>query len=411
MRRARVSPALRGVVDIADQRQTDGAADRAGGLLDGVVVLDLSRVLAGPYAGSLLAEMGADVIKVESPDGDPARGIGPFVNGRSLYFSALNSGKRGVVLDLTAADDRARLDRLCGQVDILLENYRPSTSRKLGLNPTDLLVRHPHLCVVTISGYYSDSDRAEDAALDLSVQAESGIMSVTGRPGMGPIRAGVPIGDLSAGMLAALGAVSAHVRRLRTGRGSHIEIPLMDATLTLLSYVGTAALATGSDPGPVGSGHHSVVPYGGYPTRDGWIVLPVIGDKHWRRLGDALGLQELTARPELAENRGRLDHRKRVDAAIAARLSTLTSVETLQRLRSAGLPCAPVNGVLDALRAPYVRDRGTVHELHAPDDSRYHVVSTPLSQGRVPTPAPSLGEHTSEVLAELDTGLPGPRTA
>ena len=356
-------------------------------------------MLAGPFAGQLLAEMGADVIKVEPPDGDPSRGIGPFLDGRSLYFSALNTGKRGIVLDLADGEGRDLLDALLATADVVIENFRPAAARKLRCLPEDLLAGRPELVVVSVTAFARDSDRATEPALDLSVQAESGIMSVTGEPGGPPVRAGVPIGDLAAGVFAALGAVSATVRRLRTGRGGHVEVPLLDSALTMLSYVATAAAGTGVDPPPVGAGHHSIVPYGAYPTADGWLTVPVIGDALWRRACAALGLDALAAREDLATNPGRHAAREEVDQAIALRLAALPTEEARRLLTAAGVPAAPVNGILAALASPYVVARGAVAEVAAPEGT-YRQVRSPLADRRTPRPAPGLGEHTHEVLAE-----------
>jgi crotonobetainyl-CoA:carnitine CoA-transferase CaiB-like acyl-CoA transferase len=378
------------------------ASGDGAGALDGVRVVDLSRVLAAPFAAQLLAEMGADVVKVESPDGDPARGIGPFMGARSLYFSALNTGKRGIVLDLTSQRGQETLHALLERSDIVVENYRPSTARKVGCDPSTLLARHPHLAIVTVSGYARDSARAEEAALDLSVQAEAGIMSVTGEPGRAPVRAGVPVGDLAAGMLGALGGVAAYAARLRTGRGRHVEVPLVDAAMTLLSYVATAAAGKGADPVPVGAGHHSVVPYGAYPTADGWIAVPVIGDKLWRLLCDALELDGFVDREDLRHNEGRQRARDEIDAAVAVRLAAMSTDEAQRVLRTAGVPAAPVNGVLDALASPYVAARGAVRDIPTAEGT-YRMVGSPLGSGRL-RPAPALGENTKEVCAEL--GMP-----
>jgi crotonobetainyl-CoA:carnitine CoA-transferase CaiB-like acyl-CoA transferase len=371
------------------------------GLLDGIRVLDLSRVLAGPYAGQLLADMGADVIKVEPPDGDPARGIGPHVDGRSLYFSSLNSSKRGIVLDLTAADGRTAFDRLLARADIVLENLRPGAVRRLGLDAAELLARHPQLVVVSISGYSRDSAWAEAPTLDLAVQAETGIMSVTGEPDRPPARAGVPIGDLAAGMWAALAAVAGTLDRLRTGRGTAIEVPLVDATYTLTSYVATAAAHLGANPAPVGSAHHSVVPYRAFPTADGWITIAVIGDRFWAALVAALDVElgEL-AGVDVSTNPSRHAHRDAIDAAVTSATARLTTAEVAVRLTAAGVPHAPVNGLLDALRTPYAASRGLVAEVAAPEGG-YEVVRGPLNDGRTMRPAPALGEHTDEVLREL----------
>ena len=371
------------------------------GLLDGIRVLDLSRVLAGPYAGQLLADMGADVIKIEPPEGDPARGIGPHVDGRSLYFSALNSNKRGIVLDLATGAGQEAFAALLADADILLENLRPAAARRLGLESASLLERRPELVVVSISGYARDSAWAEVPALDLTAQAETGIMSVTGEPGGAPVRAGVPVGDLAAGMWAAMAALAGTVDRLRTGRGRAIEVPLIDATLTLTSYVATAAAHTGVDPAPVGSGHHSVAPYRAYPASDGWVAIAVIGDRFWPALAAALEIDAagFDGR-DLALNVARHAHREVVDAALVTALSRLTVEEVCTRLADAGVPHAPVNGMVDALATPYVAERGMVAEVATPEGS-YRTVRGPLNDGTPLRPAPALGEHTAEVLRSV----------
>jgi crotonobetainyl-CoA:carnitine CoA-transferase CaiB-like acyl-CoA transferase len=377
------------------------------GLLDGITVLDLSRVLAGPYAGQLLADMGADVIKVEPPDGDPARGIGPHVDGRSLYFSSLNSGKRGIVLDLATTDGQDALEALLGRADILLENLRPGAAGRLGLTAAGLLERHPTLVVVSISGYARDSAWAEVPTLDLAVQAETGIMSVTGEAERPPARAGVPVGDLAAGMWAALAAVAGYLDRLRQGTGRAIEVPLIDATYTLTSYVATAAAHLEANPAPVGSAHHSVVPYRAFPTTDGWITIAVIGDRFWPALVTALDVDlGPLAGQELGTNPARVTAREQVDEAVATATARLTTSEAAERLAAAGVPHAPVNGILDALRTPYVAARGFVAPVATAEGS-YEVVRGPLHDGRPLRPAPGLGEHTTEVLREvLPAGSP-----
>jgi formyl-CoA transferase/CoA:oxalate CoA-transferase len=366
------------------------------GLLDGVRVVDLSRVLAGPFAAQALAEMGADVIKVEPPGGESARGVGPFIDGRSLYFASLNTNKRGVVLDLTSGAGRRGLEALLASADIMIENFRPDAAARLGLTPDELSASHPHLVVVTISSYARGTDREGEASYDLIAQAESGIMSVTGEPGGPPVRAGVAISDLAAGLWSALGAVAAYSGRLRHGRGSHVEVPLVDAALSLLTYTATAALATGEEPGPVGSGHHSVVPYRAFATADGWVVVAVLGDKFWPKLCEALDLGELAGRPDLLTNTGRAAHRNEVDEAVELALGGLTTAGASQVLETAGVPHAPINTVLQALRTPYVDARGLVAGT-----GTYHVVQGPLRDGRPARPAPGVGEHTAEIMTDL----------
>lgn len=376
-----------------------------GGLLAGLRVADLSRVLAGPYTASILAELGADVVKVEGPEGDPARSIGPFVDGRSLYFAAVNSGKRGIVLDLQTDTGRDGLARLLDTSDVVVENFLPDVGERLGVTPADLLDRHPHLVVVSVSGYARGSDRENSPVFDLVMQAEAGIMSVTGEPGRPPVRAGVPVGDLAAGLWGAIAAVAGHAARQRDGRGRHLEVPLFDATLSLLSYMATAALAEGQDPPRVGSGHHSVVPYGAYPTADGWMVIAVIGDRFFDRLCDALGLDDLADDAELRTNAGRAADRDRVDEAVATATAQLGTGELGTLLDEAGIPHAPIRGLTTALTSPYVQDRGLVDTVAG--DPPYSVVRGPLADPEASARrAPGLGEHTDEVLGSLPE--PGP---
>ncbi|HLF41454.1 MAG TPA: CoA transferase, partial [Acidimicrobiia bacterium] len=367
------------------------------GLLDGVRVLDLSRVLAGPFGAQVMAEMGADVVKVEFGAGDWSRGTSPIVGGRSLYFSSVNTDKRGVALDPSTEEGRAQLERLLARADVVVENFRPSAARDLGLLPDQLLGRHPQVVLVTVSGFARGSSRSGEPAYDVSIQAEAGLMSVTGELGGGPVRAGVPISDLVAGMWVALGAVSGLVRRATTGRGTHIEVPLLDATLPLLSYMAPAALHHGVDPPKVGSGHHVITPYGAFEAKDGWVVIAVLADKFWPKLCDALGLDALAGRPELTRNENRLEVRAEVESAVAEAVSRCTTAEALAKLNAAEVPCAPVLGLLDALASPYVRERGIVCTVDAPEGP-YGIVQGPLHDGRPRRPAPRLGEHTDEVL-------------
>ena len=370
------------------------------GLLDGVRVIDLSRVLAGPFVGQILAEMGADVIKVEPPEGDIARGIGPFVNGRSLYFSSLNTGKRGMVLDLTTVSDSDTLEMLLKSADIVIENYRPAAAAKLGLEPKDLLTRHPHLVITTISAYARSSSRAAEGSLDLVAQAESGMMSFTGDEGGAPARAGVPIADLAAGLWGALAAVAGFSARLRDGKGRHLEVPLLDSAMSLLTYMSTSAMGTGVDPGPVGSGHHNIVPYRAFATSDGWIVIAVIGDKFWPLLCEALEIDEIAANDDLHTNAQRTTARDDVNAAVETAVARFSTEEALARLSAAGVPHAPLNTLLQAIAMPYVTETGMVAEVETAEGS-YKVVQGPLRSGRPVRPAPGLGEHTDEIIDEI----------
>ena len=369
--------------------------------LQGVRVVDLSRVLAGPFGAQIMAEMGADVIKVEPPGGDPARAVGPHVGGRSIYYSSLNTGKRGVALDLAGPDGQAALSALMATADVVLHNFLPASAAALGLSPETLLERHPNLIVITVAGFARGSSRGEEPAFDLTIQAESGVMSVTGEPGRPPVRAGVALCDLIAGVWAAFAAVGALFARDRGAGGTHVEIPMVDATLPLLSYMASTALHTGRDPEPVASGHHSLCPYGAYPTSDGWVVVAVLADKFWPRLCQALELRQLAGDETLAGTAARKARSGEIDAAIAAVLEKMTTAEAESLMRAAGVPNAPVRSLLDALGTPYVQTRGLVAEVPTPEGP-YSLVRSPLNQtDGAPRPAPALGQHTIEVLAEV----------
>jgi formyl-CoA transferase/CoA:oxalate CoA-transferase len=368
------------------------------GVLQGIRVVDLSRVLAGPYAGQILAEMGADVVKVEPPGGDPSRAVGPHVGGRSIYYSSLNSGKRGVVLDLRSDDGKAALAALVASADVVIHNFLPESAAALSLSPEALLERHPDLVVVTICGFARESDRATEPAFDLTIQAEAGVMSVTGEKGRPPVRAGVPLSDLIAGIWGAFGAVGALFARERGAGGSHVEIPMVDATLPLLSYMATTAVHTGLDPEPVGSGHHSLCPYGAFPTADGWIVIAVLADKFWPRLCEALALDRFARDDSLSLTGARLTRATEIDAAIAEVLAGMTTADVEARLLKAEVPHAPVRGILEALGTPYVQARRIVATVDAPEGP-YATVRSPLrGSDDQPIPAPGLGQHTREVL-------------
>ncbi|MFN2488904.1 MAG: CaiB/BaiF CoA transferase family protein [Actinomycetota bacterium] len=370
-------------------------------LLDGIRVIDLSRVLAAPFTGRVLAEMGAEVIKVEYGQGDPARAIGPHWGERSLYYSSLNSGKKAIWLDLDGAEDMRVLNDLLATADVVIENFRASTATALGLDPKGLLERHPRLVITSVTSYARGTNRSDEGAFDLTIQAEAGIMSVTGEVGRPPMRAGVPISDLSAGMWAVAATLGALFARERDGAGRHVEIPMLDATLPLLAYVGTTALGVEVDPGPVGSGHHNACPYGAYATQDGWVVIAALSDKFWLALCGALGLDGLAARRDLSTNVGRALARAEVDAEVAAKVAELTAAQALERLRRADVPHAPVNGAIAALTAPYVVERGLLERIDAPEGT-YHVATTPLkAEGVRLRAAPAVGENNDEILKRV----------
>ncbi|MCU1673735.1 MAG: L-carnitine dehydratase/bile acid-inducible protein [Frankiales bacterium] len=359
----------------------------------------MSRVLAGPYACRVLAEMGADVVKAEFPDGDPARRVGPHVDGTSLYFASVNAGKRSVVVDPRAAGGADQLEALLRWADVVIHNFRPAAAESLGLTRAGLAARHPRLVVVTVSGFGSDTPAAGDPAYDLTIQAATGVMALTGIAGGDPVRAGVPLSDVAAGLWAALAAVSGLFASGRGDTPAHLEVPLFDATLSLLTYVGTVASFTGVEPARVGSGHQSLCPYDSYPASDGFVVIAVLDDKFWAPTCRALGLQDLLDQPDLASNPGRLARRHEVNAQVAAASRGLSVRVLADRLSAEGVPHAPVAGVLEAMATPYAASRRLLRRYPAADRA-YAVLVGPLG-GCELAPPPGLGEHTDEVLAEV----------
>lgn len=363
--------------------------------LGSVRVLDLSRVLAGPYAAQILAQLGADVIKVEGPEGDPSRRHGPFMGGRSLYFSSVNSGKRSVSLDLRTERGKEDLDRLMAGADVVIHNFRPRSARRFGLDPEAVFDRHRRLVLASVCGYNSNSPERDDPAYDLMMQASSGLMALTGETGGPPMKAGVPIVDLTAGIWTALGIVSALLRRGRDEGGAYIEVPMFDSALALLGYMGAGAATLAVEPERVGAGHHSAFPYGAYRVRDGWITVAVLEDKFWRPFCNALGLKRLAMREDLRTNEKRVELRDSLEPEIVAVLAEMHAKEALDLLREAGVAAAPVNTVLDAMSSDYARRQHLVH-VAGTGRSRYRHIPGPVSHNKL-RPAPKLGQHNEDL--------------
>lgn len=319
--------------------------------LAGVSVLDCSRVLAGPFATMLLADLGADVVKLEPPDGDESRGWGPPWWGepaerRSAYFAAVNRNKRSVAIDLRTDAGRGLLDRLAARSDLLVHNYRPSTAERLGLDPDRLASRHPRLVTVAVGGFPGDARQRERPAYDLLAQASSGLMAITGERDGPPVRSGVALLDLIAGLEAAVGALAALVAR---GRARRVEVSLVEAGVTSLVNVLGSLLAGGSEPGRHGSAHPNIVPYQSFAARDGELVIAVGNDAQFRALLGVLGLSDEDAR--YATNAERIARRDELIAWLAAAIGGRGRDELVAGLEAADVPAGPVNGVGAALEA------------------------------------------------------------
>jgi glutaryl-CoA transferase len=374
----------------------------------GVRVLDLSRMLAGPYGSMLLADMGADVIKVEDPDGgDPMRAMGPpfLPAGESAYFLAVNRNKRSVVIDLTRDDGRAVFLDLVPKSDVVWHNFRPGIMEKLGCGYATLAAVNPRLIMCSISAYGQDGPYREYPAFDLALQAMGGAMSVTGEPGGTPMRMGLPMGDLSGGMFGAFAVAGALVQRTRTGQGTHLDLSLLDCQVSLLSYMAQYYWTDGRVPGPQGTGHASVVPYQALATRDGHMIVAVFAEKFWAGFCRAAGKPGWERDPRFASNRDRVAHRREFAEEAAALFCTRSTDEWLERLRAEGVPAAPILSIDRVLGDPQVRHREMVVEMLHPRHGAIPTLGTPIKcDPRAPfTPRPpaTLGQHTDEILRTL----------
>ena len=377
-------------------------------LFEGVRVLDLSRMLAGPYGSMLLADMGAEVIKVEEPDGgDPMRVMGPpfLPDGESAYFLSINRNKKSVALDLTKPAGRQVFLDLAAEADVVWENFRPGVMERLGLAYAALARVNPRLVMCSISAYGQDGPYRDWPAFDLALQAMGGAMSVTGEDGRPPVRMGLPMGDLAGGMFGAFAVAGALFRRERTGRGAHVDLSLLDCQVSLLTYMAQYFWTDGRVPHPLGSGHASVVPYGALATRDGHLIVAIFAEKFWAGFCGAVERAEWVRDARFAANRDRVAHRAELMALIEPRFRELTTDEWLHRLHAAGVPAAPILAVDRVLDDPQVRHRRMVVELEHPRHGALATLGTPIKvDGALEAPlAPParLGEHTEIVLREL----------
>ena len=377
-------------------------------LFEGVRVLDLSRMLAGPYGSMLLADMGAEVIKVEELDGgDPMRVMGPpfLPDGESAYFLAINRNKKSVAIDLTKPSGRDVFRDLAAEADVVWENFRPGVMERLGLAYASLAAVNPRLVMCSISAYGQDGPYRDYPAFDLALQAMGGGMSVTGEDGGPPVRMGLPMGDLSGGMFGAFAVAGALFRRERTGQGAHVDLSLLDCQVSLLTYMAQYFWTDGRVPRPMGSAHASVVPYGALATRDGHLIVAVFAEKFWAGFCQAAEHPEWARDARFAANRYRVANRASLMALAEAAFRERTTEEWLARLHAAGVPAAPILSVDRVLGDPQVRHRRMVVELEHPRHGTLSTLGTPLKiDGALEAPlAPParLGEHTEAVLTDL----------
>jgi crotonobetainyl-CoA:carnitine CoA-transferase CaiB-like acyl-CoA transferase len=382
-------------------------AEPARGALAGLRVLDLTRILSGPFATMILADLGADVIKVEDPvRGDDTRQWAPpFQGEEAAYFLSVNRNKRAIALDLKEPAGQRIAVRLAAGADVLVENFRPGTAARLGLGYPQLSATNPGLVYASISGYGQTGPYSGEPGYDAIAQALSGIMSVTGEADGPPVRVGVSTADLGAGMWAVIGILAALQARHRTGRGQWVDVSLLDGQVAWLTYVAAGYFATGATPRRYGSAHPTIVPYQAFPTADRHLMIAVGNDSLWRRFVAVLGLDHLVDDPRFATNPARVAHRNELLPAIEAALAARGADDWAALLAAAGVPAAPVNTVDQALQHPQVIARGMVTELDHPTAGRLRTVSAPVKLSSDPptvrSAPPTHGEHSTAVLLQM----------
>ena len=371
-------------------------------LLDGIVVLDATQVMAGPYCAMLLADMGARVIKVEPPTGDSTRSMAGARGNDSPAFNAVNRGKQGIVLDLNDAKGREVFTRLARSADILIENYRPGVMARLGLDYATLRAENPRLIYASISGHGQTGPWANKGGFDLIAQGLSGIMSVTGRPNEAPVKAGIPLTDLGAGLFALIGILAALRHRDQTGTGQQIDTSLVDAGLALSVWEVTDYFSSGQVPGPLGSAHRMTAPYQAFKCADGYVTIGAANDRNFAKLARLLGHHEWLTDSRFSTDHQRVAHRDELAALIEAVTAGEPRAHWIAELEKAGVPCGPILDYEDALTTPQAMAREMTVDVEHPTLGPLRTLGTPIKMSATPLNprrrGPLLGEHTDDVL-------------
>jgi len=373
--------------------------------LAGLTVIDFSRVLAGPLCTMLLGDMGAEVIKIEDPaHGDDTRAWAPFVGGWSTYFLSVNRNKKSIAVDIKSPDDRALLEDLIRRADVLVENFRPGTLERLGLGPAQARAMNERLIYCSISGYGATGPRRDLPGYDLVIQAESGLMDITGFPETGPTKVGVAITDCLSALYAVQGILLAHISRSRTGKGQFVDIALLDSAVSILGLPTGIVAATGASPGRLGNAHPSLAPYEPYPAADGYVIVAVANPRLWSRFCAACGLESLEQDPRFATNTDRLKNRPALNERIEALFRGQPVDSLIERLNAAGVPCGRVRAVDELLMDPQLAARQMFVDIAAGGEV-VKVPGNPIRLSETPlapaAPPPPLGGHTEEVRAAL----------
>ena len=372
--------------------------------LEDIVVLDLTRVLAGPYCAMILANLGAKLIKVERPKtGDDSRSFGPYKNGQSAYFVSLNRGKKSIAIDLKNPEGKQIIKELAKVSDVVLENFRPGTTRKLGLSYDVLSQINPRIIYAAVSGFGHSGPYSERPAYDMLAQGMGGIMSITGQPGGEPTRVGSSIGDIIAGMFGAIGIISAIYERVFTGRGQMVDVAMLDGQVAVLENAIARYAINGEVPGPLGSRHPSISPFGGFKTKDSWVIIACGNQIIWERFCRAIGREDLMEIPEFATNDKRTENYKKLKPIMDEIVQQKTTQEWLELLEKHNVPSGPINTIDKLFDDPQVKSRNMLIKAEQPGMGTIYVAGNPiklstLKEEAVTDPAPKIGEHSEEIL-------------
>jgi len=378
------------------------------GPLEGIRILDLSWVLAGPFATMVLCDLGAEVIKVERPQtGDLARGNGPFINGESSYFLSLNRGKKSITIDLQTPQGKQVFLELVKKVDVVIENFVPGTMKKLGLDYETLKKQNPGLIYASISGFGQTGPYAQYRALDIIIQAMGGMMSITGEPDGPPLRPGASLGDIVAGLFAVIGVLSALFEREKSGQGQMVDISMLDCQLAILENAFARFFATGIVPQRIGTRHPIFTPFQAFETKDGYIVVAMVGGvrNQWPLFCAVIGCPDLMDDERYQTGELRTQHYHELEPILSKVMKTKTTDEWIRELSEVGIPCGPINSIDQVASHPQVLAREMIVEVPHPKLGKVKLINTPIklsrTSARIERAAPSLGQDTQQLLAEL----------
>lgn len=373
-------------------------------MLTGIKVIDLSRNLAAPFCTMILSDLGAEVIKVESPKGDDARTYGPFINGKSGYFMSINRGKKSVTLDLKKAEDKEKLAELLKDADVMIDNFRPGVLDRMGITEEWINSINPQLIFASLTGFGQTGPYRTKAAYDMVVQGYGGIMSITGQPGGDPTRVGASIGDLAAGLYAAIGILGDLFAREKTGLGDRLDFAMMDCQVALLENCMIRYIGTGKIPGPIGNRHASITPFEMFPTSDGNVIICAGNTKNWTDMCNAMGIPELIDDERFNSNDKRGKNHDELRQLMNDVLTTRTTKEWIAAFEAAGVPCGPVNNIANVMEDEQVKARNMIVSINYPGIGDVQAPGCPIKSREYNidphVPAPDLGAHNAEFFGE-----------